>query len=553
MKNALVTGCSGLVGTHLVNKLIQEGYQVFGVDLKDNRFLPESGHFTYIQKDLSQNNAVIDVLDIIKPDVVFNCFGIKGSPLRASESPVDFLLPSFKINTEIINQCCHRDIWLIFVSSVGVYAPSEKFVESSVWETLPSKADWFPSWSKRMGEMLLEAHMVQYGYKKWSIVRPANIFGEYDDFSGNGTVISSTIKKIYEADNEIESWGDGSPVRDFVYAGDVADALIKMYDFGINDVVNFGSGEEITIKSMIENLIEISGKDITIKWDPTKPLGDLRRQMDTTKQKQINLLPQTGFKEGLRKTYNFYINHGPKTHEFQKEESKSNLISLGYHSGDTSEINIDKEKVHEYYKYLIDNHCEDKSKYIYRYQIQYNNGDYPHSLSTKEEIIERDKFVTENNVHVIQKWWEMYTFDTPKLVEIRNYFRGVIESFIFDLYPNISPRTICHHDNITLYESGDFIEPHRDGYNNARSCVVLIYLNDEEDYKNQGGKIILLENGVYREVDPINKNYVILDFSKNNPQHEVQPVSGDFKRFTYINFIHDNRLCDHPVHIKNII
>ena len=242
------------------------------------------------------------------PDVVFNCFGIKGSPIRAKEKPVDFLYPSFKINTEIINQCSKHNIWLIFVSSVGVYSPSEKFVEDDVWKSLPSESDWFPSWSKRMGEILLESYKVQYGYDKWSIIRPANIFGEYDDFSGNGTVISSTIKKIYEATHSIEAWGDGSPIRDFVYAGDVADAILKLYTDKIHTTINFGAGEEITIKQMIETLIKISKKPISINWDSSKPNGDLRRQMDITKQTQIGLLPVLGFEKALEITYDYYIN-----------------------------------------------------------------------------------------------------------------------------------------------------------------------------------------------------------------------------------------------------
>ena len=197
---------------------------------------------------------------------------------------------------------------LIFVSSVGVYAPAEKFKEDSVWKTLPSEADWFPSWSKRMGEVLLDAYKVQYAYTKWSVIRPANIFGEYDNFDGNGTVIATQCKKIYEANESIIAWGDGSPIRDFVYAGDVADAILKLYENRIHTTVNFGAGEEITIKSMIENLIEISGKKLDIVWDITKPNGDLRRQMDTTKQKELYLLPKTSFKDALKITYEHYKN-----------------------------------------------------------------------------------------------------------------------------------------------------------------------------------------------------------------------------------------------------
>lgn len=305
-KKVIITGCSGLVGIHLVKKCLEKGYDVIGVDLKYSDNLPKSDNFIFYQMDLTIEENVKNLFFFETPDVVFNTFGIKGSPLRAKNNPVDFLYPSFKINTEIINQCAKNNIWLVFVSSVGVYAPAEKFEEESVWKTLPSEADWFPSWSKRMGEILLEAYKVQHNYLHWAIIRPANIFGEYDDFSGNGTVIATQCKKIHEATDSIEAWGDGTPVRDFVYAGDVADAIIQLYEMRMHTTVNFGAGEEITIKSMIEELIKISGKDISINWDTTKPNGDMRRQMDTTKQKALALLPKLGFKEALQKTYNFY-------------------------------------------------------------------------------------------------------------------------------------------------------------------------------------------------------------------------------------------------------
>jgi GDP-L-fucose synthase len=308
MKKVLITGANGLVGTHLVRKCIDAGYDVIGVDKSKQTIEYDSYNYKFYEMDLTDEENIKNIFEFEKPDAVFNCFGVKGSPIRAKEKPVDFLYPSFKINTEIINQCAKNDIWLVFVSSVGVYSPSEKFVEEDVWKSLPSESDWFPSWSKRMGEILLEAYKVQYGYNNWSIIRPANIFGEYDDFSGNGTVISSTIKKIYEANDSIEAWGDGSPIRDFVYAGDVADAILKLYTDKINTITNFGAGEEITIKLMIEKLIKISGKDISIKWDTTKPNGDLRRQMDITKQTEIGLLPKLGFEKALEITYDYYIN-----------------------------------------------------------------------------------------------------------------------------------------------------------------------------------------------------------------------------------------------------
>jgi GDP-L-fucose synthase len=308
-KKVLITGSNGLVGIHLVKKCIEQGYDVIGVDKSELSPYLSDLNFKFYKLDLTIEENLINIFKYESPDAVFNCFGIKGSPIRAKEHPVDFLYPSFKINTEIINQCAKNNIWLVFVSSVGVYGPSEKFEESSMWKTLPSESDWYPSWSKRMGEILLESYKVQYNYTNWSIIRPSNIFGEYDNFNGTGTVIATQCKKISEAENEIECWGDGTPIRDFVYAGDVASAILKLYSDKIHTVINFGSGEEVTIKDMVNTLIEISGKKLSIKWDTSKPNGDLRRQMDIEKQIEFNLLPTIGLKKALELTYNHYQAH----------------------------------------------------------------------------------------------------------------------------------------------------------------------------------------------------------------------------------------------------
>ena len=114
------------------------------------------------------------------------------------------------------------------MSSVGVYEPAEVFVEDTVWKTLPSPNDWFPSWSKRIPELYLEAFKVQEKYEKFTIVRPANIFGEYDNF-GEGATCNwgLTCRKIYESDGEIGSMGRWYTNKRFHIRGDVADGCIK--------------------------------------------------------------------------------------------------------------------------------------------------------------------------------------------------------------------------------------------------------------------------------------------------------------------------------------
>ena len=302
----LVTGCSGLVGTHVVKKLLEKNYSVHGVDIAPMKEDIQDARFLFSSADLRESEDVVDMFDGMKYDGVINCFGIKGSPIRAKEKPLDFLEPSIKVNTNIIENCHKHDCWLVFMSSVGVYEPAEEFVEDTVWKTLPSPNDWFPSWSKRIPELYLEAHKVQHGYDRWTIVRPANIFGEYDNFGDGATVIGATCRKVYDAIDEIEAWGDGTPTRDFIYAGDVADGCIKCLEDKLHITTNLGSGEEISIKRMIETVAKASGKDIKINWDSSKPNGDMRRRMSTKIQEQYELLPKIGFEQGIKRTYEHY-------------------------------------------------------------------------------------------------------------------------------------------------------------------------------------------------------------------------------------------------------
>lgn len=301
----LVTGCSGLVGTHLSNKLVNRGYDVVGVDIKTSDYLPKN-NFEFHQIDLRDADEVSVLFDQYKFDGVINSFGIKGSPVRVKERPIEYLEPSIKVNVNITDNCVKHDCWLVYMSSVGVYQPAETFIENTVWTTFPSPNDWYGGWSKRIPELYLEAYKVQEGYDKYTIVRPANIFGEYDNFGDGSTAIASTVRKVFNADTEIEAWGDGTPTRDFIYGGDVADGCIKCFEDKLHITTNLGSGEEISIRRMIETVSKVSGKDIKINWDSSKPNGDARRLMSTEIQREFGLLPKLGFEQGIKNTYEFY-------------------------------------------------------------------------------------------------------------------------------------------------------------------------------------------------------------------------------------------------------
>ena len=325
-----------------------------------------------------------------------------------------------------------------------------------------------------------------------------------------------------------------------MFGGDVADAVFKLYENQINDVVNFGAGEEITIKSMIEDLIEISGKKLEVIWDDTKPNGDLRRQMDVSKQKSLKLLPKTKFKVALAKTYHYYTTQFPID---GVPFIVRDLLTKGYVTGKTENIISDTAQFH----YHIDNLIEKSAnKESYSYRFEYHNTDdpnhsYKHSIK-KEDIIARDEYVKENGYDVIQRWGE-YAMGS-NYYEEQQYLRGIVEKIVPKIYPELKDN-ISHYDNFTLYENGDFITPHTDGQNPRRYCVVLIYLSHKKDYNDGGGRLVLGSgNDIEGYVEPTNDNYTIIDFTKSETLHAVEEVKNDFKRYTYIDFVYNKKLQD---------
>ena len=181
-------------------------------------------------------------------DMVFHLAGIKGSPQRTMEQPASFSVPMIQFNANMIEAAYNANVeWFLYTSTVGVYHPSEVFIEDDVWKTFPSKNDWYAGWAKRIGEMNVQAYMKEYNWNKCSIVRPANVYGIDDDFGKWSMVIPSLIKKAVEND-KLEVWGDGSPIRDLIYAEDVAKGMIHMVDNKVTEPVNLASGTGITIR-----------------------------------------------------------------------------------------------------------------------------------------------------------------------------------------------------------------------------------------------------------------------------------------------------------------
>ena len=302
-KKVLVTGGTGMIGRQLVDLLVNRGANVYVVSLDPPKGLPES--VKYLYADLTDFSACQDACSGM--DYVFNLVGVKGSPKMCKEQPADFMVPMLQFNTNMMEAARLAEVkWYLYTSSVGVYHPAEVFKEDDVWSTFPSDNDRFAGWSKRMGELQAEAYKIQYGWDCVSIVRPANVYGPYDNFDPeNAMVIPSLIRKSYEND-KLEVWGDGSPIRDFIHSRDVALGMLHMVDNKINVPVNLGSGEGITIKQIVDIVVEKCPKDIEVEWDISKPAGDKRRILDSTRAESVGFKTSISLEDGIQETIDWY-------------------------------------------------------------------------------------------------------------------------------------------------------------------------------------------------------------------------------------------------------
>jgi GDP-L-fucose synthase len=234
------------------------------------------------------------------------------------------MVPMLQFNTNMMEAARRANVkWYLYTSSVGVYSPADVFYEDDVWKTFPSPNDRFAGWAKRMGELQAEAYAIQYGFNNISIVRPANIFGKYDNFNPvNSMVIPSLIRKAQEND-VLEVWGDGSSIRDFIFADDVASSMIQAVEKQVTEPINLGSGKGFTIKELVEIVVRQSGKNLEIKWLTDKPNGDAIRIMSTEKAEKYGIVPTVSLEEGvgivtewfksnkntLDQRYNVFVNH----------------------------------------------------------------------------------------------------------------------------------------------------------------------------------------------------------------------------------------------------
>ncbi len=300
-KEVLVTGGNGMIGRELVSLLLDRGANVTVADISEKTNLE---HVKYERVDLrylSECNRICE-----NKDYIFNVVGIKGSPKMCAEQPADFMVPMLQFNTNMMDAAMKSGAkWYLYTSSVGVYQPAPVLKEDDVWKTFPSPNDRFAGWAKRMGELQAEAYAIQNGNENISIVRPANVYGSYDNFDpNNAMVIPSLIRKAHE-NNTLEVWGDGSPIRDFIHAKDVALGMLHVVENKITEPINLGSGTGVSIREIAETIASYFDKEIV--WLTDKPTGDARRLFDMSRANSNGFFPAISIEQGIQETISWYL------------------------------------------------------------------------------------------------------------------------------------------------------------------------------------------------------------------------------------------------------
>lgn len=309
-KTVLVAGGTGLIGMPLVEMLLGENARVRVASLDDPAGANPASEF--LRVDLTDFANCIESCRGV--DFVFNLLCVKGSPAVTTSRPASFLVPHLRFNTNLMEAARQCEVkGFLFTSSLAVYSPAAIFREDDVWATFPSENDRFAGWAKRMGELQAEAYRLEYGWDDISVVRPANIYGPYDNFDlENAMVVPSLIKRAVDGENPLRVWGDGTQRRDFLYAKDAAAGLLAVAKSEERRPVNIGSGTGISIAELVEVIVRNLPAPLRVEWDTSKPSGDLERVLDVSRAGAIGFEPSVSLEDGIASTVEWYRQNSSK-------------------------------------------------------------------------------------------------------------------------------------------------------------------------------------------------------------------------------------------------
>jgi len=314
-KNIVVTGGSGFLGSFVVKKLKECGCK--------NIFIPRSKDY-----DLVQMPAVKKLYKDAKPDIVIHLAAKVGGIGANRENPGKFFYDNLMMGAQLMEigrqACIEKFVALGTICCYPKFTPVP-FKEENLWDGYPEETNAPYGLAKKMLLVQSQAYRQQYDFNSICLM-PVNLYGPGDNFNPNSShVIPALIKKCIDAQGlfsqgiqkglsqkgtvpEITVWGTGKATREFLYVEDCAEAIVLATEkYNKSEPVNIGAGFEISIKNLVNLIVKLTGFKGKITWDKTKPDGQPRRCLDTSKAEQeFGFKAYTNFEQGLKKTIEWY-------------------------------------------------------------------------------------------------------------------------------------------------------------------------------------------------------------------------------------------------------
>jgi len=297
-----VTGGAGFLGSHLVQTLRARGCKEI--------FVPRSRDY-----DLREMSAIRRMLRDARPTLVIHLAARVGGIGANQQNPGSFLYDNLMMGAQLFE--AGREAGLEKLVALGTVCAYPKltpvpFRESSLWDGYPEETNAPYGLAKKLLLVQSDAYRRQYGFNS-VVLFPANLYGPGDNFDPQSShVIPAMIRKCIEAvragQREIVLWGDGTASREFLHVRDAAEGIALAAErYDSSDPVNLGTGTEITIADLARLIAELSGYRGEIRWDTSKPNGQPRRRLDTSRaEERFGFRARIGFEEGLAETIAWY-------------------------------------------------------------------------------------------------------------------------------------------------------------------------------------------------------------------------------------------------------
>ena len=294
-----VAGHKGMVGSAVIRKLKEKGFSniIFAEKKKLN---------------LLDQNKVFKFLKKMKPDLVVIAAAKVGGIQANSNFKHIFIYENLQIQNNLIHGSFLAKVKnLIFLGSSCIYPKfcKQPMKESYIMSGKLEETNDAYAIAKIAGIRMCRAYREQYGFNAIAL-QPTNLYGENDNFHPeHGHVIPGIMRRMYEAlgEPEFSCWGDGSAMREFLYIDDLAEACYTcMQKYDSEEIINIGSGVDVTIKELTGLIADVVGYTGKIVWDTSKPNGTPRKVLNVDKIKSLGWEPTLDLKEGLRKTFEWY-------------------------------------------------------------------------------------------------------------------------------------------------------------------------------------------------------------------------------------------------------